>query len=95
VRKKWVEGPSDRIYLKLWFRHRRANHQPVLIEGSNFSFVYYGGKVLSHFAFAEAGQDELVALIRVCRYSGVGMDLDIDPEEPNQEVSSDEGAHSR
>jgi energy-coupling factor transporter ATP-binding protein EcfA2 len=82
----WVEGPSDRIYLKLWLRHHRADHLPVLIEGSDFFFVYYGGKVLSHFAFAESGQDELVELIRICRYSAVVMDSDIDPSDQEEEV---------
>jgi Asp-tRNA(Asn)/Glu-tRNA(Gln) amidotransferase C subunit len=82
----WVEGPSDRIYLKLWLRHLRANQQPALIEGSDFSFVYYGGKVLSHFAFSEGGQDELVELIRICRYSAVVMDKDTDPSDPVEEV---------
>ncbi len=82
----WVEGPSDRIYLKLWLRHLRANQQPALIEGSDFSFVYYGGKVLSHFAFSEGGQDELVELIRICRYSAVIMDRDVDPGDPEEEV---------
>ena len=82
----WVEGPSDRIYLKLWLRHHQEGRVPALIEGSDFSFVYYGGKVLSHFAFAEAGQDDLVALIRVCRYSAVVMDRDTDPGEPTEEV---------
>jgi predicted ATPase len=82
----WVEGPSDRIYLKLWLRHLRAKRQPALIEGSDFSFVYYGGKILSHFAFSEGGQDELIQLIRVCRYSAVVMDRDVDPDDPGEEV---------
>ncbi len=82
----WVEGPSDRIYLKLWLQHHRANQQPVFIEGSDFSFVYYGGKVLSHFAFSQGGQDELVELIKVCRYSAVVMDRDVDPSDPTEEI---------
>jgi hypothetical protein len=82
----WVEGPSDRIYLKLWLRYGQARSNPELIEGSDFSFVYYGGKVLSHFAFADAGQEDLIALIRVCRYSGVVMDRDTDPAEIAEEV---------
>jgi hypothetical protein len=82
----WVEGPSDRLYLKLWLRQYQAESNPPLIEGSDFSFVYYGGKILSHFAFADDGQEDLIALIRVCRYSGVVMDLDTDPTEPTEEV---------
>lgn len=82
----WVEGPSDRLYLKLWLRRHQAASNPALIEGSDFSFVYYGGKILSHFAFADDGQEDLIALIRVCRYSAVVMDLDTDPAEPTEEV---------
>jgi predicted ATP-dependent endonuclease of OLD family len=83
----WVEGPSDRIYLNLWLRHFQTNHQPPpFIEGSDFSFVYYGGKVLSHFAFSEGGQDDLVDLIRICRYSAVVMDKDTDPKDLGEEV---------
>jgi predicted ATP-dependent endonuclease of OLD family len=83
----WVEGPSDRIYLKLWLQHHhRTTPKLPFIEGSDFSFVYYGGKVLSHFAFDEDGKNDLIALIRVCRYSAVLMDTDVDPGDPNEEV---------
>jgi energy-coupling factor transporter ATP-binding protein EcfA2 len=82
----WVEGPSDRIYLKLWMRQRCVQRQLSHVEGSDFSFVYYGGKVLSHFAFAESGADELIALVRICRFSAVVMDRDTDPTDPNDDV---------
>ena len=82
----WVEGPSDRIYLKAWMGCVRARMGLSHVEGSDFSFVYYGGKVLSHFALAEGGQDELVELIRICRYSAVLMDRDTDPSNPTEEV---------
>jgi hypothetical protein len=82
----WVEGPSDRIYLKLWMQHRARARQRSYLEGSDFAFVYYGGKILSHFAFAESGPDELIALIRICRFSAVIMDQDVDPGDPSEDV---------
>lgn len=82
----WVEGPSDRVYLKLWLKHRAHARQLSYLEGSDFAFVFYGGKVLSHFAYAESGPDELVALIRICRFSAVIMDQDVDPGDPSEDV---------
>lgn len=49
----WVEGPSDRIYLSAWL----AKLAPDLIEGLDFSIMFYGGKLLSHLS----ADDELVA----------------------------------
>lgn len=75
----WVEGPSDRIYLRLWLSHRAAAKGVRLVEGSDYSFVFYGGKLLSHFAFADEGPEQLIALVRVCRFSALVMDLDTAP----------------
>ena len=75
----WVEGPSDRIYLRRWLKLRSAARQKTFIEGSDFSFVFYGGKILSHFAFSDEGPEELIALVRICRFSAVIMDRDTDP----------------
>jgi energy-coupling factor transporter ATP-binding protein EcfA2 len=82
----WVEGPSDRIYLAAWLKHRLTSDSSALVEGSDFAFVFYGGKVLSHFAFADRGPDDFVRLIDVCRFSAVVMDLDITPEESTEKV---------
>jgi predicted ATPase len=82
----WVEGPSDRIYLKAWMERTRARMELSHVEGSDLSFVYYGGKILSHFALAAGGQDELIELIRICRYSAVLMDRDTSPGDPTEEV---------
>jgi len=40
----WVEGPSDRIYLRHWI----AATDPSLIEGTHYSIMFYGGRLLSH-----------------------------------------------
>jgi len=71
----WVEGPSDRIYLAKWLTSSAQD----LVEGSDYAFAFYGGRVLSHFAFSD--QDGLISLIKVNRFSAVIMDRDIGPNE--------------
>ncbi|MBL8215772.1 MAG: AAA family ATPase [Bryobacterales bacterium] len=82
----WVEGPSDRIYVTKWLNQVLAAEGTTFIEGSDFSFVFYGGKVLSHFAFAESGPNDFVRVIHVCRYSAVLMDKDLPGEESEEHV---------
>ncbi len=40
----WVEGPSDRIYLNYWVKHKN----PKLIEGIHYSIMFFGGRLFSH-----------------------------------------------
>ena len=40
----WVEGPSDRVYLNYWLKHKNPN----LIEGVHYSIMFYGGRLFSH-----------------------------------------------
>ncbi len=40
----WVEGPSDRVYLRCWIRQLA----PELIEGIHYSIMFYGGGLLRH-----------------------------------------------
>lgn len=42
----WVEGPSDRIYLKHWI----SLLNPNLLEGIHYSVMFYGGRLLSHLS---------------------------------------------
>lgn len=87
----WVEGPSDRIYITAWLKHRQAEEKLNFIEGSDFSFVFYGGKVLSHFAFADHGPEDFVRLVDVCRFSAVVMDKDISPGDSSSNVRETKG----
>jgi hypothetical protein len=82
----WVEGPSDRIYLAFWLGLKGRDRGLSYVEGGDFSFVFYGGKILNHFAFGDGGPENLISLIRVCRFSAVLMDKDIDPSDPTQAV---------
>jgi hypothetical protein len=40
----WVEGPSDRIYIREWIRIADES----LVEGVHYTVMFYGGKLLSH-----------------------------------------------
>ena len=42
----WVEGPSDRIYIKNWLE---MLYPETFIEGRDYQFVYYGGRLLAHY----------------------------------------------
>src|SRR5213078_1288701 len=62
----WVEGPSDRIYLLHWLKAVA----PDLIEGVDFSIVFYGGALLARLSakLAEELDDPtLVDLWRINR----------------------------
>lgn len=80
----WVEGPSDRLYVRRWLEQAESTLQ----EGSDYAFVFYGGKVLSHFGFEESDSDasDLLSMIKVSRYSAVIMDSDLAPGESEQDL---------
>lgn len=44
----WVEGPSDRIYIKKWLE--MFNDGNKLEEGLHYQFIFYGGALLSHYS---------------------------------------------
>lgn len=79
----WVEGPSDRIYIKKWLEVFTNNR---FIEGRDYQFLYYGGKLLSHY---ELGADEaesevedksvteLLSILTTNRNAAIVIDSDI------------------
>lgn len=76
----WVEGPSDRIYIKHWI-HSLA---PELREGIDYSIMFYGGRLLSHLSADDEAGDEgydieaLIALRTLNRHLAVVIDSDKD-----------------
>lgn len=52
----WVEGPSDRVYIRHWLRAIA----PDLVEGIHYSIMFYGGRLLSHLT---AESDEIKSFI--------------------------------
>lgn len=67
----WVEGPSDRIYIKKWLE--LYNDGETLEEGLHYQFVYYGGSLLSHYSTKDDG---FINLLKINKNSYVVMDSD-------------------
>ena len=67
----WVEGPSDRIYVNHWIQKIDS----TLVEGTDYSVLFYGGSVLAQHSFDDSDAD-LVKAISVCRQFTVLMDSD-------------------
>lgn len=70
----WVEGPSDRIYLKRWIKlHSNDN----LKEGIHYTIMFYGGKLLSHLDGLPPDQsEELISLLSINRNCAIVIDSD-------------------
>ena len=68
----WVEGPSDRIYLRAWIKLLR----PELEEGIHYSIMFYGGRLLSHLSPDDSDVSEFISLRKLNRHSCVVMDSD-------------------
>ena len=68
----WVEGPSDRVYLAAWIK----SIDPTLIEGTHYSIMFYGGRLLSHLNANDPEVDEFISLRRLNRYVVVLIDSD-------------------
>lgn len=58
----WVEGPSDRIYIKKWLNMR---HPEKFEEGRDYQFVYYGGRLLAHYTACDPTDKEVDSYINV------------------------------
>lgn len=49
----WVEGPSDKIYIKTWLDiYAESIYKTPLVEGVHYSFVSYGGALLKHLTLS-------------------------------------------
>lgn len=70
----WVEGPSDRTYLK----HLIEKLAPgEYIEGTHYSIMFYGGSLLSELSPLDADEvDEFISLRALNRYMLVMIDSD-------------------
>lgn len=79
----WVEGPSDRIYIKHWLKKWCEHHdkeEPT--ENFDYAFCLYGGSVLSHFNPSRVDNDleknDFISMVKINRNSFVVMDRDFD-----------------
>lgn len=70
----WVEGPSDRIYLKKWIS-LYSNNQ--LVEGIHYQIIFYGGRLLSHLTIDNPYQEsEFINLLLTNRNAAILIDSD-------------------
>lgn len=71
----WVEGPSDRIYILHWLK-TLTNFQYE--EGHHFQFVYYGGRLLSHYEAADQERNTagLINILTANRNAAIVIDSD-------------------
>ena len=67
----WVEGPSDRIYIKKWLELFTPNKYE---EGKHYQFLYYGGRLLSQYSAKE--ETDLINIITTNRNAAIVMDSD-------------------
>lgn len=58
----WVEGPSDRIYIKNWLNKLYPDR---FEEGKDYQFVYYGGRLLAHYTACDPKNEEVDNYINV------------------------------
>ncbi len=70
----WVEGPSDRIYLNHWIK--AASPTDGFVEGTHYSIMFYGGRLLSHLNADDPEVEEFISLRRLNRRMIVLMDSD-------------------
>ena len=68
----WVEGPSDRAYIKRWL----SLVDSTIKENEHFQFVYYGGKLLSHYTANSNDEKDLLNVLLTNRHSAIVMDSD-------------------
>lgn len=68
----WVEGPSDRIYLKKWLSMLSTE----FIEGIHYSIMFYGGRLLSHLAATNKEIEDFISLRRLNQNMAIVIDSD-------------------
>lgn len=68
----WVEGPSDRIYLKHWLDNVASD----MVEGVHYTIMFYGGALLRHLTASDEALDEFIQLRRLNRNMAIVIDSD-------------------
>jgi hypothetical protein len=93
----WIEGPSDRWYIKHWLKiFYRESSQPELKENVDYSFSFYGGSLLSHLSISDS--DSFIDMLRINRNLVIVMDRDkdfLEDDEKNLICKNPESAKAR
>ena len=70
----WVEGPSDRTYIRHWL----SAVDPRLIEGVHYTIMFYGGGLISHLSADEDALDKFIQLRDLNMNMAIVIDSDKD-----------------
>ena len=79
----WVEGPSDRLYVKYWLEKRA----PSLREGIEYSIMFYGGHLRAHLTADDiddaerSSVNDFISLRRMNRRMVMIIDSDKDADD--------------
>lgn len=88
----WVEGPSDRIYLRAFLAAYARAEGKQFREDLDFSFLDYGGSNLKHYAFGAAVDGEKIRAQFVANRVFLLADHDNAPEEKYASLRAAAGA---
>ncbi|CUH53423.1 AAA domain-containing protein, putative AbiEii toxin, Type IV TA system [Shimia marina] len=70
----WVEGPSDRIYVKHWLKQIDDR----LTEGEHYAIMFYGGSLMRHLTADDSAIDDFINLQNLNRNFALILDSDKD-----------------
>jgi predicted ATPase len=73
----WVEGPSDRIYLRHWIKAL----DPTLAESIHYSIMFYGGSLVKHVTASDDTLEDFIELKRLNRNVAIVFDSDRETED--------------
>lgn len=68
----WVEGPSDRIYIKHWIHCLDKE----LIEGIHYTIMFYGGRLLSNLTIDDEEIEDFININKINRNGAIFLDSD-------------------
>ena len=68
----WVEGPSERLYLKRWI----SEIDKELKERIHYSIMFYGGRLLSRLSADDSEINDFISLRRINQNLAIVMDSD-------------------
>ena len=80
----WVEGPSDRIYLKKWID---IFSDGECLEGKDYSFLYFGGSNLASFTVLDDFDESFINILSTSRKAFLIADSDCSTAEKRKEDS--------
>ena len=68
----WVEGPSDRLYIRHWLNAV----DPELVEGVHYSLMFYGGRLLARLSASDVEVEDFISLRRINQWLSIVIDSD-------------------